>query len=35
MAVQTDYWVSSTDPELACSPDELIMDDDAPTVTVF
>ena len=31
MVVETGYWVSSSDPELACSPDGLIMDHDEPT----
>ena len=32
MVVETGFWVSSIDPELACSPDGLIMDHDEPTI---
>ena len=32
MAVETGLWVSCDDPELACSPDGLIMDHDEPTI---
>ena len=32
MAVESGNWVSSTDPELACSPVEFIIDHDEPTV---
>ena len=32
MVVETGFWVSSIDPDLACSPDGLIMDHDEPTI---
>ena len=32
MVVETGFWASSIDPELACSPDGLIMDHDEPTI---
>ena len=32
MAVESGYWVSSTYSELACSPNEFIIDHDEPTV---
>ena len=32
MVVETGSWVSSIDPELACSLDGLIMDNDEPTI---
>ena len=32
MVVESGYWVSKSDPELACSPDGLIMDLDEPSI---